>query len=101
MKLNTQTFAVLGLILAFCTGCTNVTSTIVKRTTDGSIVINSGKDVTIGYLSYTTNGLVISNYSSSVNVQTIQAQSARESALAEGVAKGITEAAIKGAKPTP
>lgn len=95
---------VLGMaLLALACGCANVTTTKIYRGTDGALRIESGKDVKMETLTIDVapgNRYVvkITGYSSNANVDVIQAQSARETAIAAGAIQAI-EAGIKiGAK---
>ncbi len=97
-----RSLVVLGcLLLAGC--MTNVTTTTLRRTPDGGFVLSSGKDVKMETLTINVapgNRYVvkITGYSSNANVDVIQAQSAREAAIAAGAIQAI-EAGIKiGAK---
>lgn len=99
------------LALLLLAGCfpANVTTTRISREADGSIVVDSGKDVAIGRLVYDApdgTRLEVRDYTSSPNAAAIDAQRERERAQLEGalhaVERGVelgVGAAARGAVP--
>ena len=80
---------------ALLIGCTS-TSTIIRKRSDGSILIISPKDVKIDEINYTTGdqNVWVRGYNSSANTAAMQIQSE----TLKGVVGAAVESAIKGAK---
>lgn len=73
-------------------GCANVTTMKINRTPDGALSINSGKDVSIGSLSYSSPSgetLDIEDYTSNASAAAIDAQAAREQQMIDGIIKAL------------
>ena len=91
------------LLLVLFAGCANVTTMKINRAADGTLAINSGKDVSIDALSYKApNGetLEVKGYTSNANTAAIAAQAAREKQIIDGVLTGIQTGAKLGAAAT-
>lgn len=86
------------LALLLIVGCANVTTTKITRTKDG-MRIDSGKDVLIGSLALEDGPvhLVVKNYSSSANVDAVNAQANREIGMTNAVSEAILKALAAGA----
>lgn len=87
-------------IIALClllTGCANVTTMKINKNVDGSLSINSGKDVSIGSLDYRNlksgESLKVEKYTSNANTDVINAQTAREKAYIDGIISAIAAGA--------
>lgn len=89
---------VLAMVIV-AAGCANVTTMKISRTPDGALSINSGKDVSIGSLSYSAPSgetLDVQDYTSNANTAAIDAQAAREQQIIDGVIEALkTGAALK------
>lgn len=103
----TKQTATVGLVLAslLLASCVNVTTMKMKmRLPDGRVVeISSGKDVKIGSVTLNVEPgpryvLKLTDYSSSANVDAINAQSMREAAAIDGAIKAVERGVAIGAK---
>ena len=92
------------VLLLCCASCVpNVTTTRITRAKDGTVTINSGKDVSIGSLALDDGPLhmTLKGYSANANTEAIKAEGERETArinaiaaaVAQGVQAGIAAAA--------
>lgn len=88
------------LLLLVLTACANVTTTKISRTRGGDLRIDSGKDVTIGALTFEDGGgtrLTLKGYSSAANTAVISAQGTREVDLTNAIADAVLKAVAAGA----
>lgn len=92
----------LAFLLVFASlGCANVTTMKINRMADGSLSINSGKDVSIGALNYTSKTgetLSIQRYTSNSNSAAIEAQAVREKQIIDGITNALQAGAALAAK---
>jgi hypothetical protein len=87
---------ILALVMSGCFA--NVTTMKITRNPNGSITIDSGKDVAFKTLHFEDAGgkLDVAGYSSNANSSTIDAQTARETAQFQGI-NSILQTAITAA----
>lgn len=87
--------------LVSLTGCANITTMKINRAPDGTLSINSGKDVTIGSLSYSAPSgekLDVKEYTSNANSAAIAEQAVREKQIIDGLMNALQAGAAMAAK---
>lgn len=86
------------IILAMLAGCANVTTMKIKQNKDGSISIDSGKDVRMGQLYFKRGDeeVFVLDYSSAANTDVINAQSTREIGTINAIKDAILSAVQAG-----
>jgi hypothetical protein len=74
--------------------CANTTTMVIKQNRDGSISVNSGKDVKAERVEFRRGDeeVVVVGYSSMANADVINAQSAREVSLTQAITAAVLQA---------
>lgn len=90
---------VVTVALMACSSCANVTTMKIRQAADGSISIDSGKDVKADqiYFKRADEIFFVQGYSSAANVDAVNAQGNREVNLTNAVADAILKAVAAGA----
>ena len=89
----------LVLLLLLCASCANVTTMKIRQNRDGSISIDSGKDVKADSVIFDRGDehVEIKGYSSMANTDAINAQANREVAVTQAISAAIVEGMKAGA----